>query len=283
MNRVFQAGHYQLLLGKKNYVMGILDLVPNKFDTEELGLSTDAAVAQAWDMAAVGAAGISINGQPEQPECPAISAQAELDRLLPVLDALISDKFSIPIAVETQYPSVAYECMKHGVDIINDRNGFSSPDMIEAVAASHTCGCIVIHKGGAQDGDILNTIRQFFERQIQVLNASGIQTERICLSPGVGHGKTYEENLQILANADKISTGGCGMLMMASHKRVISAASGNAPSNQGTAPGTIAADSIAQFCGIDIVCAHDVPEAVQAARVTQEIHRCRKIDGTMKI
>ncbi|HCM24417.1 MAG TPA: hypothetical protein DHW78_08880, partial [Ruminococcaceae bacterium] len=73
MNRVFQAGHYQLLLGKKNYVMGILDLVPNKFDTEELGLSTDAAVAQAWDMAAVGAAGISINGQPEQPECPAIS------------------------------------------------------------------------------------------------------------------------------------------------------------------------------------------------------------------
>lgn len=276
MERIFKAGKYELPLGQKNYVMGILSMVPGQKDTEEPCLTTEAAVAKAWDMAAVGADAIDVNGQSENDERHLVSAEEELKRVLPVLQALQEDEFSVPVSVETRYASVAYACVQHGADIINDLGGFKDPAMIESVAVSPTCGCIVKHRGSGEGKDILEEIRNFFAHQVQTLNASGIDATRICLAPGIGHGKTYEENLRILANTDKLRTDGCCLLMTASHKRVINAASGCSALDEQTTPGTIAADSIAQFFGIDIVRAHDVADAVQASHVTQTIRQHRQ-------
>jgi len=274
MSRIFRAGRFQLPLGDKTYIMGILNLVPDHYAEDPECLSTEAAVALAWDMAAAGADVIDMGGQSSQPGYQQVSPEEELKRILPVLDVL-HNEFSIPISIDTRYSSVAYACVQHGADIINDIGGFKDPAMIESVATSQTCGCIVMHRGGGNDKvDILDSIKEYFVHQIDVLNASGIAMERICLDPGIGFGKTYEENLRILANADQMQAHGCCTVMAASRKRVISAASGNPPYEH-RMPGTIAADSIAQFCGIDMVRAHDVPEAVQAARVTQEIRRQR--------
>ncbi len=269
---MFSAGKYQFPLGERAYVMGILNVTPDSFSDGGLFLSSEKAVMHALDMQNQGADIIDIGAQSTRPGSTSISPTEELSRLLPVLKQL-HNILDIPISVDTFYPEVAAVALENGASILNDVIGFDKPEMV-AVAAKSNCGCIVMHHTTADDCDIITAVRKYFIKQLGILRNAGIKSERICFDPGIGFGKTHEENLQLLANADKLRVDECALLIAASRKRVIGGECGNPPFEQRLA-GTIAAHSISVADGADLVRAHDVPEAVQSTKVASAIRRYR--------
>jgi len=268
---MFSAGQYQLPLGERAYVMGILNVTPDSFSDGGLFLSPEKAVSHALEMQREGADVIDIGAQSTRPGGTKITPEEELARLLPVLKQL-QGKLNIPISIDTFYPQVAAASLENGASILNDVTGFDDPAMV-AVAAKSDCGCIVMHHIGS-DSDIIIAVRQYFIKQMEIMNHAGINSGRICFDPGIGFGKTHEQNLQLLANVDKLRVDGCALLIAASRKRVIGGECGNPPFEQRLA-GTVAAHSIAVLDGADMVRAHDVPEAVQSTKVASAIRRAR--------
>lgn len=269
---IFKAGRYSLQLDGTIYIMGILNVTPDSFSDGGKFFQPHAAVNHALQIQEQGADILDVGAQSTRPGFTRISEQEEWDRLEPVLRAL-QGKLKIPVSVDTFYPSVAEKALKTGVDIINDVTGFQDPGMFQ-VAAKTGCGCVMMHNGAVEaeneSEDILLRVKRFFLRKIEESARFGIPVERICLDPGVGFGKTYEQNLSLLANVEQIKIPGVAFLMAASRKRVIGQPCGN-PLFQERLPGTLAAHTIAAAGGADILRVHDVAESVQAARVTKAV------------
>lgn len=280
--RLWRAGRYSLPLGEKTYIMAIVNVTPDSFSDGGKYFSAEQAIRRALDAQDQGADIIDIGAQSMRPGFSPISAEEEAARLVPVLEGL-RGRLHVPVSIDTFYPGVALESLRLGADILNDVTGFSDPEMI-AAAAGADCGCIVMHNtafsilpdapshdAGHEAEPITERVRGFFDRRGAELVRAGIAVERICFDPGIGFGKTLEENMDLLANTHLLTDGlDSAFLMAASRKRVIGAPCGNPPFEQ-RMPGTIAAHTIAQCGGADILRVHDVPEAVQAARVADAL------------
>ena len=260
----FKAGKYNLEIGKKTYVMGILNVTPDSFSDGGKFIDPEKAINRALEIQSEGADIIDIGAQSTRPGYEKISPKQEWQRLSPVLKS-IHDKLSIPISVDTFYPEVAQEALKFSVDIINDVSGFGE-DMM-AVAKKSDCGCIIMH-----DKPGVDTIKPFFEKKLEFAALHKIDTSRICFDPGIGFSKTYEENLDIIKNLKKIKIDNITTLIGLSKKRVIKTSCGSSDMNDRTY-GTIAANTLSIAFGADIIRVHDVKESVLAARVTDAILR----------
>ena len=273
----FLAGKYFLPLDKSACVMGILNVTPDSFSDGGLYFDPKAAAEHALEMQEQGAGILDIGAQSTRPGFEKILPEREWERLAPVLQGL-RGKIRIPVSVDTFYPRVAELALQNGADIINDVTGFQNPEMFR-IAADTDCGCVVMHNGHVLSEDpgtdILVRIKTFFLHKLEEAGKFGIAPERICFDPGFGFGKTYGENLRILANVGRIRVNGCAFLMAASRKGTIGKACGSPPAAQRMA-GTIAAHTIAQAGGAQILRAHDVPEAVQAARVADAVLAARE-------
>ena len=265
--REFTAGRFALPLGNHTYIMGILNVTPDSFSDGGRFFSSDLAVAHALEMQAQGADLIDVGGQSTRPGYEAIPWEQEWERLEPVLLGL-QGKLSVPLSVDTFYPEVAKKALACGADIINDVTGFCLEEMWRTAAES-SCGCIVMHPCGAP-GDIVPAVHAFFEQKRKEAERFGIAPERLCMDPGVGFGKEYEQNLRLIANVGRTRLPDCAFLMAASRKRVIGQPCGNPPFAE-RMPGTIAAHTLAAAGGADILRVHDVWEAVQAARVADAV------------
>lgn len=263
MSRMFQAGRYSLPLGEKTYVMGIVNVTPDSFSDGGKWNDPAAAVEHALQLEEQGADILDVGGQSTRPGYTPISAQEEWERLSPVLDQLV-ELSRVPISVDTFYPEVARLSLQAGVDIINDVTGFRDPEMYE-LAAQCGCGCVIMH-----DQPGFDAILPFFKDRRAKAEEYGIKADRLCFDPGIGFGKTYEENLRVLRELSALIEPDCAMLVGASRKRVIGMPCGNPPFAE-RMPGTIAAHTVAILGGADIVRVHDVKEAVQAARVADAI------------
>ena len=286
--RLWRAGRYSLPLGEKTYIMAIVNVTPDSFSDGGKYFSAEQAIRRALDAQEQGADIIDIGAQSTRPGFSPISAEEEAARLVPVLEGL-RGRLHVPVSIDTFYPSVALESLRLGADILNDVTGFSDSEMI-AAAAGADCGCIVMHNtafsilpdapshdAGHEAEPITERVRGFFDRRGAELVRAGIAMERICFDPGIGFGKTLEENMGLLANTHLLTDGlDSAFLMAASRKRVIGAPCGDPPFEQ-RMPGTIAAHTIAQCGGADILRVHDVPEAVQAARVADALLAQRRI------
>ena len=286
--RLWRAGRYSLPLGEKTYIMAIVNVTPDSFSDGGKYFSAEQAIRRALDAQEQGADIIDIGAQSTRPGFSPISAEEEAARLVPVLEGL-RGRLHVPVSIDTFYPGVALESLRLGADILNDVTGFSDPEMI-AAAAGADCGCIVMHNtafsilpdapshdAGHEAEPITERVRGFFDRRGAELVRAGIAVERICFDPGIGFGKTLEENMGLLANTHLLTDGlDSAFLMAASRKRVIGAPCGDPPFEQ-RMPGTIAAHTIAQCGGADILRVHDVPEAVQAARVADALLAQRRI------
>lgn len=260
----FNIGKYNLPLGERTYIMGILNVTPDSFSDGGKWNNKESALKHALKMIEDGADIIDIGAQSTRPGYIEISAKEELDRLLPILENILLN-VDVPISVDTFYPEVAKEALKLGVSIINDVKGFKDSAMFD-VMKNFNCGGIIMHDGPNDN------MLDFFKNTMENLKQYKIDKSRICFDPGIGFGKSYEENLYTIKNLRNLKIKGTTMLVGASRKRVIGRPCGDPPFSE-RVWGTIAAHTLAIVNGADIVRVHDIKEAVQAARVTDAILR----------
>lgn len=272
----FDCGRYSLPLGKKTYVMGIVNVTPDSFSDGGVFFEPQKAAECVREMLQNGADIIDIGAQSTRPGHIPVSPEEEIRRLLSVFE-LIGDNIGVPLSIDTYYPEVAEFSAAHGADIINDVSGVFSEDMARVIKKSGA-GWIVMHTGGG-DADIVPDysegvvadVLRFFEDMKQKAMDFGLEPHRICFDAGIGFGKTYEENIELLAT-DKLKNEEYALLMGASRKRVIGTATGEARPDARTA-GSVAAHCACIFGGADIIRVHDVPESVQAAKMCDAIFR----------
>lgn len=256
----------------RTLVMGILNVTPDSFSDGGKFFNISSAIKHAEEMAKNGADIIDIGGQSTRPGFTKISDAEELHRIAPVVEAL-AKTINVPISIDTFYPYVAEECAKLGATIINDISGFTDNNMID-VAAKYKCGCIVMHSNNIEKDDAVSSVREFFLDRIEALKSTGIEDSKICLDPGIGFGKTNQQNLELISNFDKICIPPYLMMIAASRKRVIGSCCSNPPF-ENRLGGTIAAHTAAILKGAGIVRVHDVYEGVQAARMADAIMEVR--------
>src|ERR1700693_3206649 len=271
-----------LLLGERTLVMGVLNVTPHSFSDGGLFLDTDAAVARALEIERAGADVLDIGGESTRPGSEGVSAEEELERILPVLEKL-RGKIRIPISVDTGKSEVAEAAAAAGAEILNDVTALRNDPRIAEVARRRKLPLILMHMRGEprtmQKGpfakDVIRDVLRGLRHSIAFARRAGVAKSQIIIDPVIGFGKSYAQNLELLHRVPECSRPGYPLLVGRSRKSFIalvlrSRAQKDSESDEriwGTAA-TVAA-SILQ--GAHIVRVHDVAEMVQVARVTDAI------------
>lgn len=273
----FQGKGFCFELAKQTYIMGILNLTPDSFYDGGKWNTEKAALRHAAEMQENGADILDIGAQSTRPGHKPLSAEQELNIVKRFLDPLMQIA-SVPVSIDTFYPSVAEYCLKHGVSIVNDVSGVFNPEMA-AVVKAYDAGWIIMHTGGGTAAEpavypqgVVADVLSFFECIKRQAAVYGIEKSRICFDMGIGFGKTYADNLELLKRICDLKANDTALLTALSNKRVISAASGAEDADR--VYGTIAADTLAIAGGTDFIRVHEVKEAAIAARMADTI--CRK-------
>lgn len=266
---IWKIGGGREFILDRTHIMGILNVTPDSFSDGGIFSDACAAVSHAYEMAADGADIIDVGGQSTRPGHTPVSPDEEWSRIEPVLRELCRGR-ELVISVDTYYPEVALKSLDYGAHIINDVTGFRNP-LMRKYAAGYKAGCVIMHDIQLDtDADVCAELSDFFRIRTAECIADGIERERICLDPGVGFGKSYEQNLAVAGRFGSLCYENYPMLAAASRKRVIGMSCGNPPADE-RMPGTVAYHTICIVGGADIIRVHDVPEAVQAAKVTDAI------------
>ena len=237
-------------------LMGILNVTPDSFSDPGRHFETAAAVARAKAMHAEGAAIIDVGGESTRPGHVPVAAEEELRRVVPVLEALETE-IEAPISIDTSKPAVARVAARLGVAVVNDVWGLQrDPGMAEAVAETGSA-LIVMHNRRSVDPaiDILDDVERFFERSLSLAARAGVAFSRIILDPGIGFGKTPEQNHACIWNLDRFQGFGRPILVGLSRKSFIGRIAGDQ-----RLIGTLAADMITLLRGASVVRVHDVAE-----------------------
>jgi dihydropteroate synthase len=267
----------ELVLGPKTLVMGVLNVTPDSFSDGGKFLSVKLAVEHALKMQREGADIIDIGAESTRPGSNEISAAEELARLLPVLEAL-RGKLKIPISVDTQKSAVAEIAIGAGAAMINDVSGLRHDPRIADVAVKHGVAVILMHMRGtprtmqtlpfARDviKDVLGGLRKSVARAVKV----GVARSKIVVDPGIGFGKSFEQNYELLANLHEIAKLGYPLLVGTSRKGFLGKAlarNGKPAPAEERIWGTAATVAASILGGAHIVRVHDVAEMTQVARV----------------
>jgi dihydropteroate synthase len=280
----------QFAWGVKTYVMGIVNSTPDSFSGDGLRKNdnwVESAVEMASHMASVGADVIDIGGESTRPGSSPISQQEELERVIPVIEA-VRQIVDLPISIDTYRASVAEAALSAGANWVNDVWGFRMDSDMAAVVANSSCPVIVMHNrskpknveqanrlGGHYVGliydDLIKDVIQELSQSIDLAFQHGISSSQIIIDPGIGFGKTIEQNLQLIDNLDQLNELGFPMLVGTSRKSFIGYTL-NLPPDQ-RLEGTAATISIAIDRGADIVRVHDVEAMIRVARMTDQIVR----------
>lgn len=269
----FLCGRFEFDL-ERPLVMGIVNVTPDSFSDGGKHDDLDAAIAHAHRLIDEGAHILDIGGESTRPGAPAVSAQAELARVLPLVEALRD--CGVPLSVDTFKPEVMRRVLDAGADMINDIYGFRQPGAIEAVAGSR-CGLCVMHMKGEpgtmQDApqytDLIGEIGLFLGARAQKLRAAWVDPRRIVLDPGFGFGKTADQNFQLLRRLSSLRVSSYPLLVGLSRKSMIGQATGKPVGDRlaGSLAGALACVSR----GASIIRVHDVAATVDALKVWQAV------------
>lgn len=263
----FRSG--SLPLGRRTYVMGIVNVTPDSFSDGGEYLAPEKAIDHALLLENEGVDILDIGGQSTRPGHIEITPQEEWSRLEPVLRGL-RGRSKLPVSVDTYFPYVAERALALGADIINDVSGVLSPDMAEVVKKS-AAAWVIMHAQTLDETDSgAETVARWLRAAAARAENLGVDKECICLDPGIGFGKNNAQNYNIIRETAAIKPEGCAYLIGASRKRCIGAADGNAKAAERDF-GTAAAHTIAVMGGAEIVRAHCGAGAVFAARVADAI------------
>lgn len=258
-----------LHFGPLPQLMGIVNATPDSFSDGGRFFAADRAIEQGLSLAAAGAEILDIGGESTRPYATPVSAQEELDRVLPVVQALAAE-LTIPISIDTSKALVARACLSAGAEIINDVTGLSGdPEMLD-LAVSSAAGVCVMHMQGTpqtmQDDprydDVVADISAYLAARRDTLVSAGIAAARICLDPGVGFGKTHAHNITLVASAAAFHTLGCPLLYGHSRKGFIGKVIGDKEADR--TPGTIGVALALARQGVQVIRVHDVAAVRQA-------------------
>lgn len=261
--------------------MAILNVTPDSFSDGGKFASVEAAVERAAKMIGEGADIIDIGGESTRPGSKRVSATEEIERVVPVIEAVLK-RFEIPISIDTTKPEVAEAAVNAGAKIINDISGLRWQPELADIAARTESGLILMHSLGTFETmhteppaeDILADVRADFERSIQTALKAGVAKENIALDIGIGFGKTFEQNLELLAKLDKLVAEfkEYPIVVGASRKSFIGKILGGAETHKRLA-GSLAAAVLAITKGASIVRVHDVRETVDALKIAKAIRQ----------
>lgn len=266
-----------LRFGERTLIMGVVNVTPDSFSDGGKFFQGDSAVAHALGMERDGADIIDIGAESTRPGARPLEAQEELGRLLPVLEKL-RGKLKIPISVDTQKAEVAQAAIIAGAQIVNDVSALRFDPRMGEVTSQNGVAIILMHMrrrpGTMQKGpfarnvmrDVIAGLREALGRAGQ----AGIPRSKILVDPGIGFGKNYEQNFQILARLPELAKLGCPLMVGSSRKAFIGHTLGNVPESE-RAWGTAATVAASILNGAHIVRVHDVKEMAQVARVTDRI------------
>jgi len=267
------CGRYRFLL-ERPLVMGVVNLTEDSFSDGGRLLDPERAVAHARELVAAGADIIDLGAESTRPGATAVEAAVEIERLVPVLDALRD--CGAALSVDTRKAAVMTVALAAGADMINDVNGFRDEGAIDAVRGS-AAGLCVMHMQGTPEimqeapsyRDPVGEVAQFLRGRADTLEKAGVARERIVLDPGIGFGKSLVHNLQLLAGLDVIAALGLPVLVGVSRKSMIGTITGRDVDER--LAGSIAAMLCAVSRGARIVRVHDVAASRDALVVWQAI------------
>ena len=256
-------------------VMGILNATPDSFSDGGKFRSVKDAIAQAELMIASGVDLIDIGGESTRPGAVPVGLQEELDRVLPVIEAL--KECGVPLSIDTYKSETMQQALYAGVDCINDIWALRQDGAISVVAENNDCGIVLMHmqrdpltmQFNPEYKDVIAEVIEFLNRRIDLLISSGVQKDRIAIDPGFGFGKSLEHNLAMLANFEHFSQLTYPALAGISRKSMIGKVTGK-DTNDRVAP-SVAAAIMAADRGAKIIRVHDVPETIDALKLWEAV------------
>lgn len=257
-----------LPLGRETYLVGILNLTPDSFSDGGDFVNLDLAVRHFHQMVHEGAAIIDIGGESTRPGYAPIPVSEEIERVVPFIKKIRPHTETL-ISVDTSKSEVAAAALLAGADIVNDVWGAQRDPQMAEVIAQHGAGCVLMHNRPGEEadsGDVIEAIRQFFEKSVALVKSAGVRDDAIMLDPGLGFGKSYEENWAILRRLAELRELGYPLLIGASRKSMIAKLLDLAEPRE-RLNGTLATTALAIQSGVDFVRVHDVRENRECARV----------------
>lgn len=273
---ILEWNSYRLDISRRTHIMGVLNVTPDSFSDGGLYLDTDKAVERAIDIEREGADIIDIGGESTRPGALPISTEDELSRVIPVIERL-KGRLRIPISIDTYKALVAREAIRAGASIINDISGLRFDQEMANVAAEYDVPLIIMHiKGSPRDmqinpvyQDVMREIFDFLQEGISMALKAGLDADKIIIDPGIGFGKTFEHNLEIINRLDEFQSLGMPILFGPSRKSFIGKIL-DLPAGD-RLEGTAAAVAIGIMKGANIVRVHDVLPIVRVAKVADAI------------
>ncbi|MCP4578545.1 MAG: dihydropteroate synthase [Deltaproteobacteria bacterium] len=276
MDFTLKWSDYALHLGQRTHVMGILNVTPDSFSDGGRYLGKDKAVEHALEMAREGADIIDVGGESTRPYSQKISANEELDRVIPVIEAL-SKELTIPISIDTYKGAVAKESLKAGASIINDISALRFDPHMASIAAQAEVPLILMHmKGTPQNmqedpvyGDVISEILSFLKEALARTHNAGIREDLVIVDPGIGFGKTFDNNLEIIRDLSRFASLKRPVLLGTSNKAFIGHILDKEARQRDT--GTMATIAAGVMNGAHMVRVHNVRKAVETVRVIDAV------------
>ncbi|UCD72442.1 MAG: dihydropteroate synthase [Syntrophobacterales bacterium] len=267
-----------LNLNEKTHLMGILNVTPDSFSDGGLYINPDKAIAHGIELASQGADIIDIGGESTRPGAAPLKQDEELRRVIPVIDGLAA-KVEIPISIDTYKSSVAERSIESGAEMINDISGLKFDPKMVGVVAKYDVPVVLMHIKGTpkvMQSDVhydclLTEIMEYLEQSIEIAEGAGIDAGQIIVDPGIGFGKSVQDNLKIIRHLAELKSLGKPILLGTSRKSFIGKLL-HADVNQRD-EGTLASISAAIMNGANILRVHDVAPAKKAAQIADAIRR----------
>jgi len=279
--REWQIAGRSLHIADRTLIMGVLNVTPDSFSDGAEFLSADKALEQAEKMIAEGADIIDVGGESTRPGAVFVSPEEELERVIPVVGQL-AKRSTIPISIDTTKASVARAALDAGAAIVNDISALRFDFQIADEVVKSGAGLILMHSRGTTGTlhrlppveDIIKEVTGGLQGSLAMAERHGVKRESIVLDPGIGFGKSQEQNLELIARLDKVAAAfpEFPILVGTSRKSFIGRLLNNAPATQ-RLQGTMASVTAAVLRGANIVRVHDVQAAVETVRVADAIRQ----------
>ena len=265
----------------KTYIMGILNVTPDSFSDGGEFINKESALKRVEQMLKEGADIIDIGGESTRPGSKRVSLEEELKRVIPIIDAINKNFPNTPISIDTYKSKVAKEAINHGAWIINDISGLKFDENMAKISVEEKIPVIIMHIKGTPENmqkepkyiNLINEITEYFEESLAILEKHNGDLNNIILDPGIGFGKTFEHNLEIIKRLKEFKSFGVPILIGASRKSFIGAIL-KKDNPKERVIGSLAVAAISAYNDAKIIRTHDIKETLETLKLVDAIKNC---------